>query len=107
MYPIYFTLKALPISRFTTEDAEAIDAGYKKREAACILSCTNAIEDLNWDLELEVLSWLIATGKLNIKLAMRAQNTRPGIYHEKLGIIKDFAGNFITFSNTPAPDLKF
>ena len=94
------TMKIIASPQLSEDDAAAIDAGYKKREEGCAFACAREIAELDWDLELEVLSWLIATGKLNIKLAMRSQNSRPGIYHEKLGIIKDSVGNFITFSGS-------
>lgn len=94
------TMKIIASPQLSEEDAKAIDAGYKKREDACSLICSNIIETLDWNLELEVLSWLIAEGRLNIKLALRLNTARPGIYHEKLGIIKDSEGNFITFSGS-------
>ena len=94
------TMKIIASPQLSEDDAAAIDGGYKKREDGCAFACAREIAELDWNLELEVLSWLIATGKLNIKLAMRSQNSRPGIYHEKLGIIKDSVGNFITFSGS-------
>lgn len=94
------TMKIIASPQLSEEDATAIDAGYKERETECVSSCRRAVENLDWNVELEVLSWLIATGRLNIKLAMRANSALPGIYHEKLGIIKDANGDFITFSGS-------
>lgn len=94
------TMKIIASPQLSEEDATAIDAGYKERETECMSSCRRAVENLDWNVELEVLSWLIATGRLNIKLAMRANSALPGIYHEKLGIIKDANGDFITFSGS-------
>jgi superfamily II DNA or RNA helicase len=45
---------------------------------------------------LKLLSWLIATNRLKIKFAIR----RKGMYHEKIGILKDDKGNKIVFQGS-------
>ena len=45
-------------------------------------------------VKLQLLVDLIASGTLDIKIATL---TSVGIYHDKLGIIKDFEGNAIVF----------
>lgn len=45
---------------------------------------------------LELLSWLVATNRLKIKFAIR----RKGMYHEKIGILKDEEGNKIVFQGS-------
>ncbi|TKB46336.1 DEAD/DEAH box helicase family protein [Thalassotalea mangrovi] len=45
---------------------------------------------------LELLSWLIASGKLEIKFALR----RAGMYHEKIGIFRDLEGNIVVFQGS-------
>ncbi|MGZ9899853.1 DEAD/DEAH box helicase family protein [Shewanella gaetbuli] len=45
---------------------------------------------------LELLSWLIASGKLEIKFALR----RAGMYHEKIGIFSDADGNTVVFQGS-------
>lgn len=94
------TMKIIASPQLSEDDAKAIDAGYKQRETEFERSCVRSIEDLDWNIELEILSWLIAAERLNIKLATRTNTVCPGIYHEKLGIIKDAHGNFITFSGS-------
>lgn len=42
---------------------------------------------------LKILSWLIATKKLTIKFALR----RKGMYHQKVGVIRDINSNIIVF----------
>jgi len=45
---------------------------------------------------LNILSWLLGKGHLEIKYAFR----RKGLYHKKLGIIKDEEGSIIPFSGS-------
>ena len=45
---------------------------------------------------LELLSWLIACGKLEIKFALR----RVGMYHEKIGIFRDEEDNIVVFQGS-------
>ena len=45
---------------------------------------------------LELLSWLIACGKLEIKFALR----KAGMYHEKIGIFRDSSGNVVVFQGS-------
>jgi superfamily II DNA or RNA helicase len=45
---------------------------------------------------LEILAWLIAADKLEIKFALRKQ----GMYHEKLGIIYDQEDNMVVFQGS-------
>jgi len=75
----------------TDEDADAIRAGYELREVI-----ENAIRrELEVDIpdatsqRLELLTWLIAHNRLEIKLAVVWDKGRTGIYHEKLGIFYD------------------
>ena len=45
---------------------------------------------------LKLLSWLVSTNRLKIKFAIR----RKGMYHEKIGILKDEEGNKIVFQGS-------
>lgn len=47
---------------------------------------------------LELLAWMIAHGHLDVKVAIPVGSS--GIYHEKVGIITDAAGNRIAFSGS-------
>jgi len=47
-------------------------------------------------LKLEVLSWLINNNKLEIKYAFR----RKGLFHKKIGIVRDSLNNIIVFSGS-------
>ncbi len=55
------------------------------------------LDSLEWDDEIETLSWLIATGVLDMRFAC---SDTGGMYHEKMGIIEDCEGNFVSFNGT-------
>jgi DNA phosphorothioation system restriction enzyme len=46
------------------------------------------------------LAWLIADGLLDIKIAILDDNREVGVYHEKLGIFADAAGNVVVFTGS-------
>jgi len=56
----------------------------------------NSVSSDVFTCRLELLSWLVATNRLKIKFAIR----RKGMYHEKIGILKDKAGNKIVFQGS-------
>lgn len=69
----------------------------------------NVLNDLNQKLDdvlndisnisepsLELLSWLIAAQRIEIRFALR----RKGMYHEKIGVIEDTSGNKIVFQGS-------
>lgn len=89
------------------EDIEALEEGYSKREDIISQSLANQIPDLLNDLEAlsarrwECLSWMIANGNLEVKIAVpRNNNCDFGIYHEKIGLFQDSQGRRIAFSGS-------
>ena len=56
----------------------------------------NGVSSDIFTCRLELLSWLVATNRLKIKFAIR----RKGMYHEKIGILKDGEGNKIVFQGS-------
>lgn len=82
-------------------DAAAISAGYDTREILTRLGdkFLKTLEDVSDGLfhkRVEALSWLVASGKLDIKLAFK----KSGMYHEKIGILTDAAGDKIIFQGS-------
>ena len=81
----------------SADDIHAINLGYQKREEIISGLFTrdfnDAIENLD-DIELQVLASLIASGTMDIKIAI---TKGTGIYHDKLGILQDTDGNTIVF----------
>lgn len=83
------------------QDLEAIERGYREREisdkiGAELLSAISKASDDLFQNRLETLSWLVAHGRLDVKIALREH----GMYHEKIGIITDEAGDQVVFSGS-------
>ena len=87
----------------TLTDAEykAISDGYGEREfieklAIKFDESLNAFNSELYKNQLNTLTWFIQHKKLDVKIALR----RGGIYHEKVGIIKDAAGDSLVFQGS-------
>lgn len=83
--------------QLSEEDIQAINLGYEKRDKVITDAATrdfmNSFQEFD-EVKLQLLVDLIASGTLDIRIATLAS---VGIYHDKLGIIKDFEGNTIVF----------
>jgi superfamily II DNA or RNA helicase len=82
-------------------DAKAINEGYDLRNLTEKIGqgFLKTIEDVGHALttqRLETLSWLIAQGKLDIKIALK----RRGMYHEKIGIFTDKNDDRLVFQGS-------
>jgi superfamily II DNA or RNA helicase len=82
-------------------EAEAIASGYEQKHLAeklgkAILSQIDSLSDALANQRLAALSWLVANGHLDIKLALK----RRGMYHEKIGIFGDAAGDSLIFQGS-------
>jgi hypothetical protein len=99
--------------QFSPEDLNAIEKGYALREIVNerLTAALQPPENFVKLKHLEILSWLIETGSLDIKIAipMKAngiptdENTaidRHHIFHEKVGIFIDTDGNKLVFSGS-------
>jgi superfamily II DNA or RNA helicase len=97
------------------QDEQAIQKGYDLREIARrigteIIETIERVDDPLFFRRIELLSWLIASGRLDIKLALK----RQGMYHEKIGIFTDSDGDKVVFqgsanetTNALLPDFNF
>lgn len=93
----------------TLEDDEiaAIEKGYDLRQK--VVEKLTAVRltppDERARRGLELVAWMIATGHLEVKIAVPVDGRgRPvkagGIYHEKAGVIEDEEGNRLTFNGS-------
>lgn len=96
-------MRLIASPHLSDEDIQAIEQGLKQRQEAV----TEALlRELEQELEqviqnrLACLAWLLSKGVLEIKLAVPRNIRRRGIYHEKLGIFTDGAGNQIVFTGS-------
>jgi hypothetical protein len=81
-------------------EQEALAEGYDLREQIAARLCAVDLTppDARAQNGLEMLAWMIAQGHLDVKVAIPVGSS--GIYHEKVGIITDEAGNRIAFSGS-------
>lgn len=84
------------------EDIDGIAAGYAKRseliENRIIAEIDRLLVEEDTAYRTRVLATLVATGALDIKVALRAD--RKGIYHEKIGVFLDGTGNKVSFKGS-------
>lgn len=92
-------IKLIASPYLSNEDIEAMRKGYEERK----IIIKNALfkqllmpQSKTEAERLNLLATLIANGTLDIKIAY----TESGMYHEKLGIIKDTENNIVAFSGS-------
>ena len=83
------------------EDVEAISQGYHERDisdkiGAELLDRVSDVSDELFQNRFDTLAWLVAHGRLDVKIALRER----GMYHDKIGIISDEAGDQLVFSGS-------
>jgi superfamily II DNA or RNA helicase len=97
------TIQLVASPYLSEEDVAAIRTGYDKRDgiikAAILREMTEAKSNLEGE-RLNLLASLIADGILDIKIAFIEDETKMGMYHEKMGIISDSEGNAVAFSGS-------
>jgi len=87
-------------------DVEALRAGSEERDSILrrvVARSLDDIEELIIRDRLAALSWLVANGSLEVRLAIRCGEdggAAAGIYHEKMGIFSDNAGDHVAFSGS-------
>jgi superfamily II DNA or RNA helicase len=83
------------------EDIEAVKEGYRQKEIADkigeeLIAMIADVSDELFQNRFETLAWLVAHGRLEVKIALRER----GMYHDKVGIIGDKAGDSVVFSGS-------
>ncbi len=93
--------------KLNKEDCDAIEKGYESRNevvARAVLRELDGEFDQLVNNRLACLAWLIAAGRLEIKLAVPGSlpdgRRRRGLYHEKIGIFTDAVGNQVAFTGS-------
>lgn len=101
----HMSLVASPL--FDADDLEAIENGYFARDDVMTRSLLRQIESTPDSVvsdRLGYLAWLIAEGRLDVRVAIPYdEQGRPcdGIYHEKIGLFFDDFGNSVAFTGSP------
>lgn len=94
--------------RLQEKDVDAIRKGYEMRNDEAVRSAVQdalfrELLDVSTPEEgrrLDLLANLIAAGYLDIKIALVKSKSAMGMYHEKMGILKDAENNIIAFSGS-------
>lgn len=92
--------------RLTFEDVEAIKEGYASRDKIVAerlietIDILGATEEHKHKRHLSLISKLVALNILDIKVALIENDKGVGIFHEKLGIVKDKDHYVIAFSGS-------
>ncbi|ONH60708.1 hypothetical protein CcI49_08810 [Frankia sp. CcI49] len=50
---------------------------------------------------LSLLTWMIAHGRLDVRIALREHADHYSLFHEKIGVFTDSDGNWMTFTGSP------
>lgn len=50
---------------------------------------------------LRLLTWMVATQRLDVRIALREHETCYSLFHEKIGVFADSNGNWMTFTGSP------
>lgn len=85
------------------DDINAINMGYEQRNVVIEKAIINSITEPKNYFEserLNLLATLIATEKLEIKIAFTELHNGIGIYHEKMGLLYDEKGNKLAFTGS-------
>lgn len=89
--------------RLSPEDIEAINDGIRRRDDVIKEALLRELREPKGKFEearLNLLSNLIAAGRLEIKIAFLEDDNTIGMFHEKLGLMYDGNGNIIAFSGS-------
>ena len=89
--------------RLSPEDIEAINDGIRRRDDVIKEALLRELREPKGKFEearLNLLSNLIAAGRLEIKIAFLEDDNTIGMFHEKLGLMYDTEDNVIAFSGS-------
>lgn len=97
------SIQLIASPRLSTEDIEAINDGIRRRDDVIKEALLRELREPKGKFEetrLNLLSNLIAAGRLEIKIAFLEDDNTIGMFHEKLGLMYDSEGNIIAFSGS-------
>lgn len=106
-------MKLIVSPKFNKKDLEIIMDSYKYPEKYIERKMLEELEKMEEEIirdHVSILGWMIANKKLDIKVAVTYNNEgktlsydeiqQSGLFHQKVGILKDSNGNLITFSGS-------
>lgn len=97
------TIQLVASPYLSEEDIDAIKKGYEMRDEIIKNAIRREMTDVNDRFgkeRLNLLANLISDGIMDIKIAFTEDESKMGMYHEKMGIISDAEGNKVAFSGS-------
>ena len=97
------TINLIASPKLSEEDINAIEYGYREKSEVinnALLRSFSEPENIFQEKRLNLLAYLVSIGKMNIKIAYVNKHNNIGIFHEKLGIVKDDKHNVVAFSGS-------
>jgi len=97
------SIQMIASPRLSQEDIDAINDGLRRRDEVIKEALLRGLREPKGRFEearLNLLSNLIAAGRLEIKIAFMEDDNTVGMFHEKLGLMYDSDGNIIAFSGS-------
>nr|WP_240973927.1 DEAD/DEAH box helicase family protein [Nonomuraea sp. FMUSA5-5] len=91
-------------AHLSDDELEAMGKGEELRErvrSEFVAAVTKPIPNPVLADRLKLLTWMIANEKLDVRIALREHERGFGLFHEKIGIFSDDAGNWMTFTGSP------
>lgn len=89
--------------KLSQEDIDAIEDGYERRDEIILDALIRELRQPEGKFEearLNLLSNLISSGAMTIKIAFLETDGEIGMFHEKLGLMYDDSDNVIAFSGS-------
>ena len=97
------SIQLIASPRLSQEDIDAINDGIRRRDDVIKEALLRELHEPRGRFEeasLNLLSNLIAAGRLEIKIAFLEDDNTVGMFHEKLGLMYDSEDNVIAFSGS-------
>ena len=97
------SIQLIASPKLSQEDIDAINDGFRRRDDVIKEALLRELHDPKGKYEearLNLLSNLIAVGRLTIKIAFLEDNNTIGMFHEKLGLMHDAEDNVVAFSGS-------
>jgi len=91
-------------ANLSDEDLEAMGKGEEFRARLhndLQVAIRNSIPNTVQLDRLKLLTWMIAAERLDIRIALREHTDYYSLFHEKIGVFTDEAGNWMSFSGSP------
>lgn len=97
------SIQMIASPRLSPEDLVAINEGFSQRDEIIKATLFRELKTPQARFEeerLNLLSNLLAVGRLDFKIALLEDDNAVGMFHEKLGLMQDAVGNIIAFSGS-------